>query len=185
MASEEVIVVAKIPRNSPCPCGSGSKAKHCCHGPVQYLDIRIMPLEIYRDSICELAGTTKDEFAELFTELINLPELDLTLQVPLPNIRTSEISRAVGALQADDTDTFDKVLPRVVSSVDTIRNRLLLARAVVVLRDAGEISRKLAAVAMVELDREDSAFFASSVAESIAILAGDQPKPSTLLVAAR
>ncbi len=22
---------AKVPRNSPCPCGSGKKAKHCCH----------------------------------------------------------------------------------------------------------------------------------------------------------
>ena len=177
--------MAKIQRNSPCPCGSGSKAKRCCHGPVQYLDVRIMPLEIYRDSICELAGTTKDEFAELFTQLINLPELDPSLQVPLPNIRTSDIGRAVNALQADDTNTFDKVLPAVVSSVDTIRNRLLLARAVVVLRDAGEISKKVAAVAMVELDREESAFFASSVAESIAVLAGGQPTPSRLLVAAR
>ena len=176
--------MAKIQRNSPCPCGSGSKAKRCCHGPVQYLDVRIMPLEIYRDSICELAGTTKDEFAELCTQLINLPELDPSIQVPLSSIRTSEIDRAVNALQADDTDAFDKALPAAVSTVDTIRSRLLLARAVVVLRDAGEISKKVAAIAMVELDRQDSVFFASSVAQSIAVLAAGQPTPSRLLVAA-
>lgn len=25
------VTSAKVPRNSPCPCGSGKKAKHCCH----------------------------------------------------------------------------------------------------------------------------------------------------------
>ena len=38
---------------------------------------------------------------------------------------------------------------------------------------------------MIELDQEDSAFFRSSVAQSLAVLAGDQPTPSGLLVAAR
>ena len=72
-----------------------------------------------------------------------------------------------------------------VSRVDTIKQRLLLARAVVILRDAAKISKKLAALAMIELDCEDSAFFTSSVAESLAVLAGDQRTPSGLLVAAR
>src|SRR5664280_3622053 len=26
------VVMAKIRRNGPCPCGSGSKAKRCCYG---------------------------------------------------------------------------------------------------------------------------------------------------------
>jgi hypothetical protein len=143
-----------------------------------------MPLEVYRDSLCELAGTTKEEFESLFAELVNLPELDLSLQVPLPSIWTPEIDRAITALRADDTEAFSKALPDVVSTVDTMVHRLLLARAVVILRDAGKISTKLAAVALIELDREDSAFFTSSVAESVAVLAGDQRTPSGLLVAA-
>jgi len=177
--------VAKVKRNAPCPCGSGKKAKRCCHGPVEYLDVRIMPLEVYRDSICELGGTTRAEFDDLFGELVDLPELDLSLQVPLPNVWTPAIDRAVSALDEDDEDGFDKALSDVVSRVDTTRQRLLLARSVVLLRDAGKISKKLAALAMIELDQEDSAFFRSSVAQSLAVLAGDQPTPSGLLVAAR
>ncbi len=177
--------MAKVKRNAPCPCGSGKKAKRCCHGPVEYLDVRIMPLEVYRDSICELGGTTRAEFDDLFGELVDLPELDLSLQVPLPNVWTPAIDRAVSALDEDDEDGFDKALRDVVSRVDTTRQRLLLARSVVLLRDAGKISKKLAALAMIELDQEDSAFFRSSVAQSLAVLADDQPTPSGLLVAAR
>lgn len=176
--------MAKVQRNAPCSCGSGKKAKRCCHGSVRYIDVRIMPLDVYRDLICELAGTTKVEFHALFEELMNLPELDLSLQVPLPAFRTPAIDRAITALHNDDTDDFDRAVAEVVPTVDTVMRRLLLARAVVVLRDAGRIGRKLAAVAVIELDREDSAFFASSVAQSVSVLAGEQRTPSGLLVAA-
>jgi len=84
----------------------------------------------------------------------------------------------------DDTDEFDRALSQVVPIVDTVRNRLLLARAVVILRDAGKISRKVAALAILELDRQTSTFFMSSVAESLSLLAGDRRTPSGLLVAA-
>jgi hypothetical protein len=184
MAPQEVLM-AKVRRNDPCPCGSGNKAKRCCHGPVQPLDVRIMPPEVYRDSICELAGTTRDEFDDLFGELVDLPELDLSLQVPLPKIWTPEIDRAVTALHDEEEEVFDEALSDVVSKVDTTVARLLLARAVVILRDAGKISKRLAALAVIELDTEDSAFVRSSVAESLAVLAGDQRTPSGLLVAAR
>ena len=103
--------MAKVKRNAPCPCGSGNKAKRCCHGPVEYLDVRIMPIEVYRDSLCELADTTKDEFDNLFGELVDLPELDLSLQVPLPAIWTPAIERAVSALDDDDEEAFDTALP--------------------------------------------------------------------------
>ncbi len=177
--------MAKVKRNASCSCGSGKKAKRCCHSPLEYLDVRIMPLKVYRDSICELGGTTRDEFDDLFGELVDLPELDLSLQAPLPNIWTPAIDRAISALSDDDEDGFDKALSDVVSRVDTTRQRLLLARSVVILRDAGKISKKLAALAMIELDQKDSAFFRSSVAQSLVVLTGDQPTPSGLLVAAR
>ncbi len=175
--------MAKIRRNELCPCGSGSKAKRCCYGPVQYLDVRIMPLKVYRDSIAELAGITREEFGALIAELVDLPELNLTLQVPLPSIWTPEVDRAVKALQDDDTEDFNDALTDVLARLDTFRQRLLLARAVVLLRDAGRLSRKLAALAVIELDREYSLFFASSVAESIAVVARDKRTPSDLKVA--
>ena len=127
--------------------------------------------------------TTRDEFEALLAELVNLPEFDLSLQVPLPSIWTPDLDRADKALHDDDTEEFDETLTRVVAKLDTVVQRLLLARAVVVLRDAVRLSKKLAALAVIELDREYSAFFASSVAESIAVVAGDQRTPSGLMVA--
>jgi hypothetical protein len=182
MAPEEV-VMAKVKRNGPCPCGSGNKAKRCCYGPVEYVDVRIMPAPVYRDCIAALADTTKEEFETIFAELVDLPEFDLSLQVPLPSIWTSALDRAVQALHDDDTEEFDDALTHVAAKLDSVRQRLLLARAVVVLRDAGRLSKKLAALAIIDLDREYSAFFVSSVAQSIAVMAGDQRTPSGLLVA--
>lgn len=176
--------MAKVQRNDPCPCGSGAKAKRCCHGPVRYIDVRIMPPKVYRDLICELGGTTKEEFHALFHELMDLPAFDLSLQVPLPAVRTSAIEDAINAIHNDDVDTFDRALGEVVLTLDSDRQRLVLARAVVILRDAGRIPRKLAAVAVIELDREKSDFFASSVAQSISVLAGELRTPSGLLVVA-
>ncbi len=105
--------------------------------------------------------------------------------MPLPKIWTPEIDRAVTAIQDEDDEAFNEALSIVVSKVDTTVSHLLLARAVVILRDAGKISKRLAALAVIELDTEVSAFFRSSVAESLAVLAGDQRTPSGLLVAAR
>ncbi len=175
--------MAKVKRNGPCPCGSGQKAKRCCLAPTQVVEARIIPPELLADLLVELSGTSKIEMYSLFDQLVSLPELDLSLQVPLPVIRTPDIDRAVRALMEDDTDEFDNALSQVMAVVDTAYNRLLLARAVVILRDAGKISQKLAALAVIELDRETSTFFMSSVAESLSLLAGDRRTPSGLLVA--
>ena len=177
--------MAKIKRNEPCPCGSGNKAKRCCYGPTKFVDIRIMPLEMSQDALEVLAGTEKIEMRALFDRLLDLPELDLSLQVPLPGILTSEIARAVRALRDDDGDEFDRALAQVVPLVDTVERRIDLAHAVIALRDQGRIRSKLAAIAVFELDRPESSFFISSVAESIAVLAGEQRTPTGLVVAAR
>jgi hypothetical protein len=175
--------MAKIRRNEPCPCGSGSKAKRCCYGPVQHLDVRIMPLEVYRDSLAYLAGTTKEEFKVLFNELIDLPELNPELQVPLPSVRTPQVEHAVRVLLDEETAGFNDALNDVLDQLDTVRQRLLLARSVVILRDEGQISKKLAALAVIELDREYSALFASSVAESLAVVSKHQEAVSGIAAA--
>ena len=177
--------MTKVPRNAPCPCGSGQKAKRCCHGPTRFVDVRVMPLEICQQAVDELAGTGRAEIGDLYGRLIDLPETDLTLQVPLPGVLTPDMDRAVQALRDDDVHEFDRVLPRVLAEVDSVARRVALAQAVLALRDAGAVPRKLAALAVIELDSEDSAFFMSSVAESLGVLAGDQRTPGGLLVATR
>jgi len=180
--------MAKVRRNGPCPCGSGHKAKRCCHkdrmSPSESLT-RLLPLEVCRDAALDLKDVSDVEIHELFDEMIYLPEIDISLQVALPGIYTPEIDRAISALDDDDGETFDRELNKVVPTVDSPERRIELAQAVVTLRDQGRISSKLAAVALFDLDGETSALFISSVAESIAVLGGDQRTPTGLLVAAR
>jgi hypothetical protein len=60
-----------------------------------------------------------------------------------------------------------------------------LAQAVLALRDKGRIPCDLAAAAVLELDGEESTLFPSSVAESLAVLAGERSTPAGILVATR
>ena len=177
--------MAKVRRNGPCPCGSAKKAKRCCHGPITYVDVRIMPLDMIDVALSVLRSTSEIELRAHFDKLIYLPEIDLSLQVPLPGIITPDLDHAIDALQDDDGDEFDRILDRVVPTVDTVQRRIDLACAAIALRDQQRIPAVLAAIAVLDLDREESILFTSSVAESISVLAGDQRTPSGLVVAAR
>ena len=177
--------MAKIRRNGPCPCGSGSKAKRCCYGVDETVNLGLLPQELGDDAIAELNGTDEVELRVYFDQPLYLPEIDTSLQVRLPGIITPDMDRAVNALRDDDDEEFDEALERVVSAVDSADRRLELAQAVLRLRDQGQIKRKFAAIAVLELDRAESMVFRSSVAESLAVLAGDRRTPAGLLVAAR
>jgi hypothetical protein len=177
--------MAKIRRNEPCPCGSGSKAKRCCEAPHAYVDVRILPLDLCQNVVNDLPGSTQAEMRALFDELVYLPAVDASLRVRLPGIITADMARAINALREDDSTVFDEALGRVVPAVDTLERRIELAQAVIALRDQGRIRAKLAAVAVLELDQKESVFFLSSVAESLAALTGSEPTPAGLLTAMR
>lgn len=177
--------MAKVGRNQPCPCGSKKKAKWCCHGPVRTIDVRIMPREMTEEAFFLLRHTDVAEIRRHFGRLTELPDTDLSLQVPLPGIITPALDQAITALRQDDVDEFDRILPQIVETVDSVERRIDLARAVLSLRDQGRVSPILAAIAVVELDRGKSLLFTSAVAESVSVLAGDRRTPRGLLVAAR
>jgi SEC-C motif len=175
--------MAKVQRNRPCPCGSGQKAKRCCYGPIRFADVRVMPLDMTQEAVDALRHTSEVEMRAHFDQLAYLPEIDLSLQVPLPALVTPDLAQAISALRDKDVEEFDRVLERIVPTVDTEERRIDLARAVLALRDQGRISDALAAIAVMELDRKESILFKSSVAESLGVLAGDQRTPSGLLIA--
>lgn len=172
--------MAKIRRNGPCPCGSGSKAKRCCYGPED--TVGTLPPEILADVLPDLKGSSEEVLRSLFNENLYLPELDTTLQVRL-GILTPAMDRAIDALQDGDDEGFDDILGTVVPEVDSVDRRVELARAVLTLRDRGSISPQQAAVAILDLEQKESVLFLSSVAESLAVLAGDRSTPAGLLVA--
>ena len=175
--------MAKIRRNEPCPCGSGSKAKRCCEAPHAYVDVRVLPLDLCQRVANDLPGSTQAEMRALFNQLVYLPAVDASLQVRLPSVITADMDRAINALRDDHGTVFDEALGKVVPAVDTLERRIELAQAVIALRDQERIPAKLAAVAVFELDREESVFFLSSVAESLAAFAGSAATPTGLLTA--
>lgn len=175
--------MAKIKRNGPCPCGSGSKAKRCCYGTQERAHDGMLPREVADAAIDDLQGTDEIELRVHFDRLIDLPELDTSLQMRLPGITTLDMERAIDALRDDDYDAFDDALDQVLDAIDSPERRLALAEAVLRLRDEGQITPKFAAMAVLELDRPESLLFRSSVAESLAVLAGEQRTPAGLLLA--
>ena len=64
--------MAKVSRNGPCTCGSGTKAKRCCHGPITYVDVRIMPLDMIDVALSVLRSTSEIELRAHFDKLIYL-----------------------------------------------------------------------------------------------------------------
>src|SRR5450759_5262146 len=142
--------MAKIRRNGPCPCGSGSKAKRCCYGNDEAVGVHHLPTELVEGVIPDLKSIDRDEFRSLFDQLLYLPEVDTSLQLRL-GILTPDMDRAISALQDDDVEVFDEVLDTVVADVDSPDRLFELATAVLTLRDRGRIPSDLAA-AVLELD---------------------------------
>jgi hypothetical protein len=180
--------VTGVGRNDLCGCGSGRKVKRCCgvrRGPGPDVLAKVFLAEQARRAAMRLMGVTKDDFDELFHEVLHLPEIDLALQVVLPLLMTPELLRAQAALADDDDDEFDAALGPVVAGLDTPVRRAGLARAVVELAADGRIDPDVAAVAMIDLTVPASALFASSVAEAVGVAAGVARTPAGLVLAAR
>jgi hypothetical protein len=173
-------------RNDSCACGSGLKVKRCCgvrRGPGPDELAKAFLAEQGRRAAARLVGVTRDEFDELFHEVVRLPEVDLALQVELPALMTPELMRAQATVEVDDPDEFDAALGPVVRSLDTPTRRAELARAVVELAEAGRLDAEVAAVAVIDLTAPDSALFTSSVAEAVGVVAGGARTPAGLVLA--
>jgi hypothetical protein len=143
----------------------------------------MLPKEVADAAMADLQGSSEIELRTYFERLFDLPEFDASLQVRLPGIITPDMARAINAVSDDDCDRFGDALDKVLDAVDSPERRLTLAEAVLRLRDQGQITPKFAAIAVFELDRPESVLFRSSVAESLAVLAGEQRTPAGLLLA--
>jgi transposase len=90
--------MSKIGRNVLCSCGSGRKVKRCCgvaRGPSE----QSLALAFLRTAAREVAGPagrlTETEFAARLGELVDLPCLDLSLQVELPKLLSPALGGCV------------------------------------------------------------------------------------------
>jgi SEC-C motif len=179
--------MAKIGRNALCSCGSGLKVKRCC-GVARGPSRESLALGFLRSAAREVAGSagalSEREFARLLAELVNLPCLDLSLQVELPKLLSPVLGRLCEAIAEDDELAGDAVLDEVLDELDTPVERARLARAVIALRDAGRCDRLLAAVALIDLASGSRQLLCASVVESVAVRAGVARTPGGVLLAA-
>jgi len=176
--------MAKIGRNGLCGCGSGLKVKRCCgiaRGPSELS----LAAAFLRNAAREVAGTagalSEREFALLLAELVDLPCLDLSLQVELPKLLSPALVRLC---EADDEIAGDAVIGGVLDELDTPLERARLARAVIAARDAGRCGQRLAAVALIDLASGSRQLLCAGVIQAVAVRAGVERTPGGVLLAA-
>src|SRR4051795_8290313 len=179
--------MAKIGRNEPCGCGSGLKAKRCCgvtRGPSQDSLAVAFVMGAARDVAGLAGGLSEREFARLLVELVDLPCLDLSLQVELPKLLSPALGRLCEAIAGDDELAGDVVIEEALDELDTALERARLARAVIALRDAGRCDRRLAAVALIDLASGSRQLVCASVIQAVAVRVGVACTPAGVLLAA-
>jgi hypothetical protein len=174
-------------RNEQCGCGSGRKAKRCCgvqRGPCEADLARAFLAGQLRPAARVLHGCSDDELDDLEAEMLELPTIDTSLQLPLPRLVTPEVQRLLVAFEEGDLDEINDALPAVLARVDTPVARAELARALLVLRDRGRIDPKVVAVALIELSAPKlQRLVSSAVVQAAGVVLGEVATPSGLLVA--
>ncbi len=179
--------MAAAGRNGQCGCGSGRKAKRCCgvrRGPSDAELARAFLAGQLRPAARVLRNCSEAELEGLDAEMIELPTLDSSLQLPLPRLLTPDVDRLLVAIEDGDLDDIDEALPAVLARLDTSVARAGLARGVLALRDRGRIDPQVAAAALIELSvPELQRLVASAVIQAAGVVLGDVATPSGLLVA--
>ncbi len=179
--------MAKLGRNELCLCGSGLKVKRCC-GVARGPSDESLALAFLRSAAREVAGSagalSEREFAVLLAELVDLPCLDLSLQVELPKLLLPALGRLCEAIAEDDELAGEAVIDEVLAELDRPLERARLARAVIGMRDAGRCGRLLAAVALIDLASGSRELLCASVIQSVAVRAGVARTPGGVLLAA-
>lgn len=164
-------------RNEQCGCGSGRKAKRCCgvqRGPSEADLARAFLAGQRRPAARVLRGCSDEELDDLDAEMLELPTVDTSLQLPLPRLLTPDVDRLLLAIEEEDVDEMDAALPAVLARVDTPVARADLARAVLALRDCGRIDPKVAALALIELASPSlQRLISSAVVEAAAVVVGE------------
>ncbi len=174
-------------RNEQCRCGSGRKAKRCCgvrRGPSEADLARAFLAGQLRPAARVLRGCSDDELHDLHAEMLELPTIDTSLQLPLPRLLTPDVDRLLVAIEEGDLDGIDDALPAVLARVDTPVARAELVRALLALRDRGRIGPKVTAVALIDLSEPKlRSLVSSALVEAAGVVLGEVTTPSGLLVA--
>jgi hypothetical protein len=179
--------MAKIGRNELCSCGSGRKVKRCCgvsRGPSEQSLAWAFLRAAARDAVSSVRAVTDGEFAGLLDELVDLPAVDLALQVELPKLVSPALGRLFEAVAEDDQDAGEAVLDEVLGAIDMPLERARLARGVIARRAAGKLDDQLAATALIDLASGSRQLLCASLLEAVAVRVGAARTPAGIVLAA-
>jgi len=174
-------------RNDPCPCGSGRKTKHCCgqrRGPSEEQLARAHLAALAHDAVHDLAHLSDEALEILWERLFDLPTIDLSLHVKLPDLITPELQRLREAVTDDDPDRGWDELQAVTEQIDTPQQRACLADAILQLRAQRRLTRAQAAYAIYHLNTRSQHLLAASVTHTVAVAVGAGRTPGGLQIAA-
>lgn len=174
-------------RNDPCPCGSGHKVKRCCgqhRGPSEAQLASAHLAALAHDAIDDLAGLSDHALDTLWENLFDLPTIDLSLHVALPQLISPELQRLRDAIADDDPDSGWDELTVVTNQIDTPQQRARLANAILTLHDQHKISHTQAAYAIYDLSSKSQRLIAASVIHTISVAVGASRTPGGLRIAA-
>lgn len=174
-------------RNEPCPCGSGRKTKRCCgeqRGPSEEQLAGARLAVLTRDAIDDLAGLPDDAVEQLRQVIFDLPGIDLSLHVELPDFARPDRRRLQRAITDPDSPGSWDTVRALAVAVDTPQQRLRLAEALIRMREEGHLGRWAFAYAMFDLGHGGAYLITASVIHALATHLGADPTPAGLLVAA-
>ena len=174
-------------RNQPCPCGSGRKTKRCCgqhRGPSDDQLASAHLAALAHDAIEDLADLSDGALELLFEKLFDLPTIDLSLHVALPQLISPELQRLRDAIADDDPDSGWEELTIVTDQIDTPQQRVRLADALLRLHDQGRLPWSLAAYAIYHLSTRSQHLLAASLTHTIAVSVGASRTPGGIQIAA-
>lgn len=179
--------MSKLGRNDPCPCGSGRKTKRCCgqtRGPSQDQLARAHLATLAHDAVHDLAHLSDEALEILWRGLFDLPTVDLSLHVKLPDLITPELQRLRDAVIDDDPDRGWDELRIVTEQIDTPQQRARLADALLKLRAQRRLTRTQTAYAIYHLNTNSQHLLAASLTHTIAVSVGASRTPGGLQIAA-
>jgi SEC-C motif len=162
--------MSRVGRNEPCPCGSGRKAKRCCgveRGPSEESLARAFLAHAGREAAGGLLRISDAELNELVEAVSELPALDLSLQVQLPELASPALERLCQTVADDDPDAASAPFADVLETIDTPVERARLAPA-----------------AVVDLASGSCEFLAAALLEAVAVRGGAVSTPAGILLAA-
>ncbi len=174
-------------RNEPCPCGSGRKVKRCCgqqRGPSEQQIARAHLAALGHDAAETLAGLSDQALDMLWESLFDLPALDLSLHVKLPDLITPELQRLRDAIADDEPDHGWDELAIVTAQIDTPQQRARLADALLHLRDQQRVRPSRAAYGIYDLSTPSQRLLSASLIHTIAVEVGASRTPGGLQIAA-